>query len=634
LFAEGDIRVYTFNRGDGQRTITRNRFDNDTLIFGEGIKKSDIFTAFERERDLIVGIKDGEKKTLLNHDLLKIRDFSSRGRRLWGYIENFVFEDGTRLGLDGIMSLLGTDGNDSIDWGGVLNINTGDGNDYVHSYHGGNTIEGGKGDDTLIGEGTGGNTYIFNKGDGKDTIDSILATRETRSDRVLFGKDITRGDILTCMDGESLLIALKEDRKDFYELSDTIKAKSYKNLTLEFSDGTVQNLDEESEKQRCTIQFANDETVLFSAVHINRFPWYAPKYAIKLQEFHPVLVSGVMDTRMYSETIGVDIAHKIDNDTLYFYFPPLRELYQDFYGVDFHYTYLKTDYDPNWDRYQSEKECFKGLRACDSEDNCSFSGTRNTVGYSHCSIHPLVFEGKTVSGQNFKIEVLIGASQVPSGTGWRLPIFSCKKSAGMDCSAKLTLNMKPYNHITHNNPWRVTISPKPVNFEVQKDLTVDFYYSETITSGYGVFVEEYHLYLTDLFEYDNDTGELIMTDYGTEFLILSGKSALHGTLIGGYSAEDGKRYTFGHEFYVNVGSCTVKSKQVTEEAQEATANITAGDVIVLRCGENNYISTRALTNGAFYFDAVLPGCGPSVSLVKLDSSGDVSLPFDFECLNR
>jgi hypothetical protein len=239
--------VYTFNRGDGRYTIQDEDGDNDTLVFGKGIKKDDLFTAFEGNNNIIVGIKEGGKKSLDNPDLITIENFRSSvyGDFLsYGMIENFVFEDGTRLGLDGIISLLGTDGNDRIIWRTVLNINTGDGDDLVVAPSGGdNILEGGRGNDELYGM-NGNDTYIFNIGDGKDIIGV------SGSDRILFGKGITSDDIIIRMDGEFLVIALNEDGKEFEELSDTIKSRTYKYLTLEFSDGTTINVTEELEKQK------------------------------------------------------------------------------------------------------------------------------------------------------------------------------------------------------------------------------------------------------------------------------------------------------------------------------------------------------------------------------------------------
>jgi hypothetical protein len=238
---KGDI--YTFNRGDGRYIIQDDDGDNDTLIFGIGITKDDLFTAFEGNDSLIVGIKEGGKKSLDNPDLITIENFRWFDSPSYGMIENFVFEDGTRLGLDGILSLLGTDGNDHIRWRTtILNINTGDGDDFVSAFHNSNTIEGGKGDDTLLGSNI---TYIFNRGDGRDTIGGIGGTH-----RVLFGKGITSDDILMRIDGEFLIIALNEDGKEFAELSDMIKTQDYERLTLEFSDGTTINVAEALEKQK------------------------------------------------------------------------------------------------------------------------------------------------------------------------------------------------------------------------------------------------------------------------------------------------------------------------------------------------------------------------------------------------
>lgn len=79
--------------------------------------------------------------------------------------------DDTLKGGDGDDDIFGGDGDDTLSGGaGDDYLNGGDGNDTLIGGSGNDVLIGGKGDDILRG-GLGNDTYIFNRGDGHDTID-------------------------------------------------------------------------------------------------------------------------------------------------------------------------------------------------------------------------------------------------------------------------------------------------------------------------------------------------------------------------------------------------------------------------------------------------------------------------------
>ncbi len=217
--------TYVFNLGDGKDTINDYGGStalgygvglDDTLKFGTGITASAV-TVSRIGNDMVFKVSATDQVTVKDW-------FANYGLQ---YIEQVQFADGTKWTVDTLrnmaISTVGTaaadtitgwDGKDVIDGGAgndTLNagagndqvlgglgddkidggagddvIDGGDGNDTIIDAAGVNTIKGGLGNDTITGRGTieGGkgddvitagdfwapDTYVFNLGDGKDTI--------------------------------------------------------------------------------------------------------------------------------------------------------------------------------------------------------------------------------------------------------------------------------------------------------------------------------------------------------------------------------------------------------------------------------------------------------------------------------
>jgi len=151
--------TYIFGRGYGSDTI-EDRLSmilsgtEDTVQFKEGISLSDLtFHHDGNTSDLRITINGTtDSLTILGEFSIVYGLIATEDDR----IENFKFADGTVLGWHDILQQLdaaaGTDGNDTI---------------YGFGYD--DILQGGKGDDYLYG-GQGNDTYIYNRGDGHDTI--------------------------------------------------------------------------------------------------------------------------------------------------------------------------------------------------------------------------------------------------------------------------------------------------------------------------------------------------------------------------------------------------------------------------------------------------------------------------------
>ncbi|TBV11925.1 hypothetical protein DNK01_15875, partial [Stutzerimonas kirkiae] len=203
--------TYLFNRGDGQDSIT-DYGGTDRLVFGEGIVQEDLSIS-RKGNDLIIRVKDASDST--NTDQLTVKNwYSSAGYQ----IESVEFSDGHKLlagqltqlghiiyGTEEADTLVGFDAGVTITAGagddtlasigrGTNTLLGGEGNDSItYSYYADNTIEGGEGDDRIqvdythnsssnkntISGGRGNDvivagyardTYLFNRGDGQDSI--------------------------------------------------------------------------------------------------------------------------------------------------------------------------------------------------------------------------------------------------------------------------------------------------------------------------------------------------------------------------------------------------------------------------------------------------------------------------------
>jgi Ca2+-binding RTX toxin-like protein len=188
--------TYRFGRGDGHDVISEYSWvqsENDRIELKVDLTPQDV--QLERKRsinglqvsdDLKITISDtGETITVKNH-FNESKSYS---------VEEVVFSNGTRWGLDAIKSrtLLGGSGEDDLNgFAGRDDVIVGGaGNDRLRGQSGNDLLEGGAGADWLEG-GKGSDTYRFALGDDQDVIDESFDDGE---DVVELGAGITPADI-------------------------------------------------------------------------------------------------------------------------------------------------------------------------------------------------------------------------------------------------------------------------------------------------------------------------------------------------------------------------------------------------------------------------------------------------------
>ncbi|AFM26137.1 calcium-binding protein [Desulfomonile tiedjei] len=220
--------TYYFNLGDGQVTIedVAGPGEGNTIVFGEGINSGSISLISESENLIL---KIGE-----NGDEIHLTPFDAQDAFGSYAVETFRFADGTVLTYSELLQrgfdFSGTEGEDLLTGTSVSDRMTGFGGDDI--------FRAGRGDDLLEG-GSGNDTYVFNLGDGVDTIRDMAAPGA--GNVVEFGLGIVSYNLTLSVDQNTLSIRVG-DSGDALRLEGFDPNDPYGTISVEtfrFADGTV-----------------------------------------------------------------------------------------------------------------------------------------------------------------------------------------------------------------------------------------------------------------------------------------------------------------------------------------------------------------------------------------------------------
>ncbi|MGH1377430.1 MAG: calcium-binding protein, partial [Alphaproteobacteria bacterium] len=205
LYGDNGDDVYVYNLGDGSDTIT-DYGGLDSLKFGAGIAVDDIRLWKDNHHlEIYIGV-----------DKIKL---DNQFHSSYGYeIETATFADGSTLDLLNNLTFTGSTGSD-----------------YVYGQSNANDIlVGGEGDDYLYGD-TGDDAYVYNLGDGSDSITDYGGV-----DKLIFGAGITIGDISLLKDGNDLEVHIGSE---IIELKGQLHSSyGYEIETAIFADGSILDL--------------------------------------------------------------------------------------------------------------------------------------------------------------------------------------------------------------------------------------------------------------------------------------------------------------------------------------------------------------------------------------------------------
>ncbi len=237
--------TYVFNLGDGQDSLYESEGNLDTICFGNGISTNDV--TFSRSgSDLILSING-------TNDQIKIVGWAANST---SQIERVEFSGGavwdaayikTRVE---VLPFVGTDDRDCLyASSGENNTLLGlAGDDGLYGNSGNDTLVGGEGDDDLAGStgndtldgGTGDDIYIFNRGDGQDTINSFDTL--TATDSLWFGDGILESDVRVLRSDNNLVFKIKDSTDqvvitDYYETG--ANGNDHKIDRIKFASGII-----------------------------------------------------------------------------------------------------------------------------------------------------------------------------------------------------------------------------------------------------------------------------------------------------------------------------------------------------------------------------------------------------------
>src|SRR5690606_28083422 len=175
--------IYIYRPGDGHDTIA-DLYGTDTIEFTTGILPEDVQVLILADGSMRLSLAMGGSITV--QYMFNYNDGSASS---WS-VEQVAFANGTTWNIDQMVARATT-------------ATAGD--DTISGFNTDNLIDGGLGNDVLIGNG-GNDTYRFNRGDGQDTVHDISG------DNIIeFGENIFQGDISVSRQGNSIVIQVGAD---------------------------------------------------------------------------------------------------------------------------------------------------------------------------------------------------------------------------------------------------------------------------------------------------------------------------------------------------------------------------------------------------------------------------------------
>ncbi len=308
LTGNGGGDAFVFNAGDDFDTISAGEGQfSGVLAFGPGILPGDVTWSLadvNGSPDLVLHVgRNGDAIRLVNGafsfdngsitaDIDYLRFDNGSVTRL-ANLAQFVPDEG--VGTAGDDYLPGTAGHDALN--GLA------GNDELVGFDGNDTLVGGTGDDLLVG-GAGNDNYIFNLGDGVDTIDDTQG-----ANTLTFGAGITPGDISLGVGSLLVRVGANGDAVHLTAFDANDPGSSADVTSFNFADGTFMTL---GELLALGFDFTgttgNDD--LFGTAFADRFNTGGGEYDY-------VEGGAGADTYIFTGGFGFDEVYDTDNDSTY-----------------------------------------------------------------------------------------------------------------------------------------------------------------------------------------------------------------------------------------------------------------------------------------------------------------------------
>jgi Ca2+-binding RTX toxin-like protein len=296
LYGNTGDDTYLWTIGDGNDTIYEGGTGTDKIAFGAGIDVEDV-RLWKNGQDLFLYVGASS-----------IRIAEHFNSNLQYRIEGAEFADSTVVGLTSNLTFTGTSSAEAVE--GTANADTLKGlagNDTLQAYQGNDTLIGGAGDDGLYGH-LGDDTYVWNTGDGNDTI----YEGGTGNDKILFGAGIEVEDVRLWINGQDLIL---------YVGGNSITVSSHFNSNLQyrvesavFADSAVVNL-----ASNLTFTGTSSAETVYGTANADTLYGLAGNDSLMANQGNDTLIGGTGDDGLYGSA-GDDayVWNSGDgNDTIY-----------------------------------------------------------------------------------------------------------------------------------------------------------------------------------------------------------------------------------------------------------------------------------------------------------------------------
>ncbi|UZA59054.1 hypothetical protein LP116_09975 [Moraxella bovis] len=237
--------VYVLGKNFGKDEIINfnpNGQDKDVIKFTDGILLSHL------------DIKRTDNHLIINQkgttNSIKVTNFFERDALGDFNVQQIIGADGNYLTVDQIKAIVmqGTADDDNLyAYSEGSRLDGKEGSDRLIGNAGNDTLIGGTGNDQLEG-GAGNDTYLFELGDGKDTINS-RDNNTNKIDSIVFGENINPEQVTLKRIGNNLVISYSEqDQVTVQNFFDSNGVTNYRIDQIKFADGTIWHVDDIKDK--------------------------------------------------------------------------------------------------------------------------------------------------------------------------------------------------------------------------------------------------------------------------------------------------------------------------------------------------------------------------------------------------
>ena len=244
----GGNNTFVYNRGDGYDTVDyyyKGHVHGDgigKLRFGPGISPDDVYMGINGN-NVVFTLTDGSGSVTFTN---------ANSNNVFYCVDTIEFNDGTVWRwTEGLkrMVIRGTENDDVMNVasraGDVLTVYGLGGNDKIYSGPGDDTFIGGPGNDYIRDRtdynGGGNNTFVYNRGDGYDTVDYYYKghVHGDGIGKLRFGPGISPDDVYMGINGNNVVFTLTDGSGSVTFTNANSNNVFYCVDTIEFNDGTV-----------------------------------------------------------------------------------------------------------------------------------------------------------------------------------------------------------------------------------------------------------------------------------------------------------------------------------------------------------------------------------------------------------